>query len=54
MQVDAGRSGCVDPDSDFQLQRIVLLLLCHRLLWTVVTDIPSQKPEVSHNTGRIA
>lgn len=50
-QVDAGRSGDVDPDCDFQLQRSVFLLLRHRLLRTLATDIPSQRPGLSLHTG---
>lgn len=52
LQVDAGSSGCINPDSHIQLQCFVLLLFCHRLLWIVVTDIPSQRPGLSQNTGR--
>lgn len=52
LQVDAGGAGCIDPDGHVQLQCFVLLLLCHRLLWTLVADIPSQRPGLSQNTGR--
>lgn len=51
-QDDAGVFGRFNPDSGFRLQRSVLLLLCHRLLWTLVTDIPSQRPDLSQSTGR--
>lgn len=51
-QDDPGVFGRFNPDSGFQLQRSVLLLLCHRLLWTLVTDIPSQRPDLSQSTGR--
>lgn len=52
LQVDAGGSGCIDPDGLVQLQCFVLLLLRHRLLWTLVADVPSQRPGLSPNTGR--
>lgn len=52
LQVDAGFSGCLNPDSTLQLQRSVLLLLCYRLLWPLVTDLPSERPCLSQDTGR--
>lgn len=52
LQVDAGSNGHINPDRPHQLQRLVLLLLRHRLLWTVVADLLSQRPGMSQNTGR--
>lgn len=51
LQVDAGGSGYINHASDFQLQCFVLLLLCHGLLRTLVTDIPPQRLGLSPNTG---
>lgn len=53
LQVDAGGSGCINHDSGFQSKCFVLLLQCHVFLWTVVTDVPPQRPGVSPNTGTL-
>lgn len=52
LQVNASCHGCVAADGHHQLQRLVLLLLCHRLLWFVAEEIPRKRPGLSHPAGR--
>lgn len=54
LQVDAGGSGGSGPHGVLQLRRSVLLLLRHRLLWSVAADLPPQGPGLSQDSGRAA
>lgn len=51
LQVDAGRTCGANHDCGYQPWCLVLLLLRHRLLWTLVADIPPERLVLSPNTG---
>lgn len=51
MQVDVGCTGGVNNDSHFQLWCFVLLLFCYLSIWTVVEDVPQQRPGLSSYLG---
>lgn len=51
LQVDVGCTGGVNNDSHFQLWCFVLLLFCYLPIWTVVEDVPQQRPGLSSYLG---
>lgn len=51
MQVDVGCTGGVNNDSHFQLWCFALLLFCYLSIWTVVEDVPQQRPGLSSYLG---
>lgn len=51
MQVDVGCTGGVNNDRHFQLWWFVLLLFCYLSIWTVVEDVPQQRPGLSSYLG---